>query len=230
MTEATSFSMATPVLEVSPVSPDRRSRPTNSQNPRNFKFERADWTLFRSISTLPQKAGVPVHRLRRLVLKELVDNGLDAGGEVEVGEIDGGGYFVEDNAPGIEPNEVATLFSIDRPMVSSKLLRLPTRGALGNGLRVVVGAVLASEGRLEVWTRDSRIRIAPRDDGSSTTVISSVDFPVGTRIEIWFGRAMPKDEDALYWAKLATRISHAGRPTRGRPRPTGTTPTPSSNC
>ena len=41
---------AAPVLEVSPISPDRRSRLTNGQNPRNFKFERADWTLFRSIS------------------------------------------------------------------------------------------------------------------------------------------------------------------------------------
>ncbi len=60
---------AAPVLEDSPVSSDRQSRPTNGQNPRNFKFERADWTLFRSISTLPQKAGVPARLLRRLVLK-----------------------------------------------------------------------------------------------------------------------------------------------------------------
>ncbi len=30
---------AAPVLEDSPVLPDRRSRPTNGQNPQNFKFE-----------------------------------------------------------------------------------------------------------------------------------------------------------------------------------------------
>ena len=69
---------------------------------------------------------------------------LDAGGEVEVGEIDDGGYYVQDDGPGIEPDEIATLFSIDRPMVSTKLLRLPTRGALGNGLRVVAGAAATS--------------------------------------------------------------------------------------
>ena len=38
-------------------------------------------------------------------------------------------------------------------MVSTKLLRLPSRGALGNGLRVVAGAVLASEGSLVVMAR-----------------------------------------------------------------------------
>ena len=219
MSAASSFSMTAPVLEVSPVSPDRRSRPTNGQNPRNFKFERADWTLFRSISTLPQKAGVPACRLRRLVLKELADNALDAGGEVEVGEIDGGGYFVEDDGPGIDPDEIATLFSIDRPMVSTKLLRLPTRGALGNGLRVVAGAVLASSGRLVVYTRDRRIEVTPHDDGTTTTDIEVIDFPVGTRVEIWFGQAMPKDEDALDWAKLATRISHAGSIYKGKTSP-----------
>jgi hypothetical protein len=37
-------------------------------NPPNFKFERPDWTLFRSVGTLSQKAGAPKSLLRRLVL------------------------------------------------------------------------------------------------------------------------------------------------------------------
>ena len=92
---------------------------------------------------------MPKSKLRRLVLKELADNGLDTGAEVKVGELPNGkGYFVEDDGPGIDgtPEQIARLFSINRPMVSTKLLRLPTRGALGNGLRVVAGAVLASGG------------------------------------------------------------------------------------
>jgi hypothetical protein len=61
-------------------------------------------------------------------------------------------YFVDDDGPGIDgtPEEIARLFSIRRPLVSSKFLRLPTRGAVGNGLRVVAGAVLASGGTLIV--------------------------------------------------------------------------------
>jgi len=69
-------------------------------------------------------------------------------------------------------------------MVSTKLLRLPTRGALGNGLRVVAGAVLASAGALVVVTRNQRIELRPERDGTTTVVhVSSVKFPKGTRIE-----------------------------------------------
>ena len=46
-------------------------------------------------------AGVPARLLRRLVLKELTDNSLDAGGEVEVGGLEDGGYYVQDDGPGI---------------------------------------------------------------------------------------------------------------------------------
>ena len=177
----------------------------------NLKFERADWTSFRTVEGLQQKAGVPAGKLRRLVLKELADNALDTGASVRIGELPKGGYFVEDDGPGIdgEPEEIARLFSIDRPMVSTKLLRLPTRGALGNGLRVVAGSVLASDGFLAVTTRNRRIELRPQRDGSTTVVkVTPVKFPVGTRIEIGFGPAIPEDEDALYWAKVAVRMAH----------------------
>ena len=101
-----------------------------------------------------------------------------------VGTLPDGGYFVEDDGRGIdgEPEEIARLFSIARPMISTKLLRLPTRGALGNGLRVVAGAVLASDGFLVVTTRNRRIELRPERDGSTTVVsVTPVEFPVGTR-------------------------------------------------
>jgi hypothetical protein len=49
-----------------------------------------------------------------------------------IGDLPGGGYFVEDDGGGIDgtSEEIAELFSIARQMVSTKLLRMPTRGAL----------------------------------------------------------------------------------------------------
>ncbi|WOH80908.1 hypothetical protein RX327_35075 [Bradyrhizobium sp. BEA-2-5] len=183
-------------------------------------FEREDWTSFRTVEGLQQKAGVAAAKLRRLVLKELTDNALDTGADVRVGELPGGGYFVEDDGGGIDgsPEQIARLFSINRPMVSSKLLRLPTRGALGNGLRVVAGAVLASQGSLMVCTGHRRIELRPEHDGSSPVVsVTQVDMK-GTRIEVGFGPSIPEDADALYWAKIAIFLAD-GQPYTGKSSP-----------
>jgi hypothetical protein len=185
--------------------------------PQILKFQREDWWLFRTLDGLQQRAGVPTSKLRRLVLKELADNGLDAGAKVRVGENEGG-FFVEDDGPGIDPDEVADLFSISRPMASSKLWRLPTRGALGNGLRVVTGAVLASQGKLTVMTRNRRIELRPERDGSTTvTKITPADFPVGTRVEISFGKDLSVDSSALSWARAA--IDFCGKSYNGKTSP-----------
>src|SRR5271156_1870819 len=80
-----------------------------------------------------------------------------------------GGFFVEDDGPGISgtPEEIARLFSFRRPLVSSKVKRLPTRGALGNGLRVVAGAVFASGGSLRVITNGHSLNLVPQESGET---------------------------------------------------------------
>ena len=56
---------------------------------------------FRTIEGLQQKAGVPKNRLRRLVLKELADNGARRRAPASASaSIAGGGYFVEDDGRG----------------------------------------------------------------------------------------------------------------------------------
>ena len=185
--------------------------------------ERQDWTLFRTVEGLQQKAGVPAARLRRLVFKELADNGFDEGAQVTVNRAeDGATYVVTDDGPGLEgtPEEIAALFSIARALRSSKLLRLPSRGALGNGLRVVAGAVLASQGKLVISTRNRRMALAPQLDGSTRVLsVTPVKQPQGTRIEIKLGPELPGDEQPLEWAGWAGHVARAGKEYRGRSSP-----------
>ena len=195
----------------------------------NLKFQRADWTLFRTVEGLQQCAGVTKDKLIPLVLKELADNGLDTGANIDFGELPNGGYFIEDDGPGFgredgtdsTPEEIAQLFSIDRPMMSTKFLRLPQRGMLGNGLRVVAGAVLASEGgSLVVITRGRRIVLRPVRNGSTSVVkVGKVKSVRGTRVEISFGHALPADEAALSWVRFAHLFAFGGKSYSGKSSP-----------
>jgi hypothetical protein len=194
-----------------------------AENPPIFKFEREDWTLFRTVEGLQQKAGVPVNRLRPLVLKEIGDNALDTGAAIRFGQNGSPDrFYVEDGGPGLDgtPEEIAELFSIRRPLRSSKLLRLPQRGQLGNGLRVVAGSVLASGGSLIVVTRNRRITLRPESDGRTRVVkVAQAKSSVGTRIEIGFGPALPDDVDPFVWVGAAQSVAGAGESYQGRSSP-----------
>ena len=111
-------------------------------------FQRDDWTLFRNLNTLGQRAGVMLDDIPALVVKELTDNALDTGHGCRFGKTEDGAIYVEDHGTGLPGTdaEVAALLSVARPLSSSKLLRRPTMGAFGHGLRVVVGGRLAPRG------------------------------------------------------------------------------------
>lgn len=183
-------------------------------------IERDDWRLFASLKDLPQKAGVSADLLRRMVLKELTDNALDAGGAATISEPEYGRYVIEDDGPGIpgEPEQIARMFSINRPLASSKLWRKPLRGALGNGLRVVAGALIASGGgSLVVTTNNQRLALTPQADGGVAYTAVAADHSRGTRIEISFGRHLPQDNNALLWARYSIEMSNGGESYDGNP-------------
>jgi hypothetical protein len=165
---------------------------------------------------------VPLDDLAGLILKELTDNALDVSAEVEARQLpDGSGFFVDDQGGGIDgtPEQIAELFSIARPLISTKLLRLPSRGVLGNGLRVVASAVLVSGGHLTVITRGRKLQLRPERDGTTTVVSNKpADRPIGTRVEIGFGKALPCD-GALPPAAIAIRFANRGTSYAGRSSP-----------
>lgn len=184
------------------------------------QYVREEWTLFRTLPTLCQKAGVSPEDLRRVVVKELADNALDASDAVTF-EFENGWYLIQDDGPGIDgtPEEIAALYSLNRPLTSSKLERLPTRGALGNGLRVVVGAVYVSRGRLTVCTRNQRLHLTPQEDGTTAVHVEPATFPTGTRVEVWLGPDIPDDPNCLRDAHFAALMANGQAHYSGKTSP-----------
>ena len=160
---------------------------------------RHDWALFLHPDRLAQKAGAPVRHLRRMALKELADNAADVSEQVELEQLDAATYRVGDQGPGLNRERIAALFAVDRPLTSSKLLRRPTRGAVGNGLRVVtvlpsaraVNSVVESRGRC--W----RVEV-DRTSGVTTTVDEGPSERIsGTAVTVRFGPGLPPDAEPL---------------------------------
>ena len=183
-------------------------------------YERDDWQLFVRPETLPQKAGCEPSQIGRVVLKELVDNALDAG-SVDVSlKWDGGGYTIMDDGPGIDPAEVARLYAVNRPLFSSKLKRLPLRGMLGNGLRVVMGAVAAYKGSIVVMTRGRRLGLAVDPVTGKTEVTSdeAVAMDKGTVVEISLS-VFTGDEAERRDADLSIEVAQKGLHYSGPSRP-----------
>ncbi|MDX2301433.1 MAG: hypothetical protein NW226_01480 [Microscillaceae bacterium] len=175
-------------------------------------FTQPDWQLFTNINTLPQQAGVSRHLLPKLVAKELTDNALDTGAKVEIFHENDGMFqdtiIIRDYGAGFPGTnaEIANLFSINRPLTSSKRFRLPLRGALGNGLRVVVATVYCTGGSLFVATRGRRLQLLPQDDGSTAFQELGTFEEEGTEIKVvlpdnFFG------EGILDWANLSLEMN-----------------------
>jgi len=175
----------------------------------SIEFVRTDASLFLHPDRLSQKAGAPKHHLRRMALKELVDNALDAAPGAKLTAIDEDTFVVEDDGPGIDPAKVATMFSVTRPMMSTKLIRRPTRGMVGNGNRVVAGAAFASGGSLVVESGGRRQELSFDRATGDTVVVDDTAGTVtsGTRITITFGPALPRDVAATYWGDLAIKLA-----------------------
>ena len=188
----------------------RERKRQQRQRDRDLLYERSDWQLFLDLSTLPQKAGCQPRNLFKVVLKELVDNALDAGAKVTLERESDGAWVVSDDGRGIDPREVPKFFAVNRPLLSSKLKRLPLRGMLGNGLRVVMGAVAATGGQLAVDTRAHRLVLQVDVATGKTIVVSDTAIPrqAGTVVRMRLDGA--DDEDGVL-ARYSIDIAGHGK-------------------
>src|SRR5579871_1673898 len=176
-----------------------------------------DWTDFRAPDSLCRRAGVDREKLGRAVIKELVDNALDKAGSCKFGRASEGRVFVSDDGDGIPgtDDDIALLFSIRRPRMSSKTVRRPSRGALGNGLRVVAGSQFAWGTDIVVSTRGRTLTLRPRDTGDVEIVERQECDNDGTRIEIGLWPEALNDEDVFEWAYEARMATNGGKTYKG---------------
>jgi Histidine kinase-, DNA gyrase B-, and HSP90-like ATPase len=203
---------------VTPLSAAERKRRQRERARRSdLLYSRDDWQLFLDTATLPQKAGVQPGDLPTLILKELVDNALDAGAsDVTLSKVWRRSvleYVIADDGPGIAPAIVPELFSVNRPLLSSKLRRLPLRGMLGNGLRVVAGAVAASQGSLVVETRGHRLALHIDDATGFTTISADESIPLlpGTVVHVALGNELRFRGDERSFIEPAISIARLGK-------------------
>jgi hypothetical protein len=183
-------------------------------------YERADWKLFLDRHTLPQKAGCEPDQIGRVVIKELVDNALDSGASKV--SLTGGEQHctVTDNGPGLAAKDMLRVFAVNRELVSSKLVRLPTRGMLGNGLRVVMGAAAAYRGTISVTTRGHTYELGTDGVTGATRVISSAPAADRDGLTVTITFPHPRFADADFAAaRLTIRLAWHGEHYRGPSQP-----------
>ncbi len=187
----------------------------------------AEYFDARQLSTL---TGVPASEFASVVLKELVDNSLDAceavaGGpspEIEVrARADAGAISlsVSDNGPGLAPEVVRKVLDYNVRVSDKAAYRSPTRGAQGNALKTIIGIpyALGVHEPITIDARGVRHTITPSIDPAGNVHIGheerngrpSSPSP-GTAVEVpvtpgWATDAsaehLAQDFDPLHWVR-----------------------------
>jgi hypothetical protein len=164
---------------------------------------------------LQAQTGQPRYRFAAVVVKELIDNALDAcetAGvvpEVEITVLHREACLVisvRDNAAGIGPETVARILDFSTRTSDKAAYRSPTRGAQGNALKTVIGIPHALGARMPILIEAQGIehRIEARLDPAGTPRIEPTTRAVprqpGTRVTL-FLPADGQQLDAEWWAQ-----------------------------
>ncbi len=116
---------------------------------------------FVSKSELIKQTGHAVEDWPLVIIKELVDNALDAAEEAGVPpeieiSVDDDGILVRDEGPGIPPETVERLVDYAVRVSSRAAYASPTRGAQGNALQTIIAMPFALGGNGEAAIIESR--------------------------------------------------------------------------
>ncbi len=202
-----------------------------SEESAKFLYQTHDWQRYQSLDSLCQIIGVTREKIPRVLLKELTDNALDAldlnGNDSDLDRNydpvadffwceDGSHVDCCDRGPGIAPELLGHFFSLSRPLSTSKMLRMPTRGRLGLGLRVVTGAVIALGGTLEVATQGRwyEIQFDEKTGRSMAIETGETSDAGGFRVVASLGASLPNDKWAVPWIDRGINFFSASKTNR----------------
>ena len=155
---------------------------------------RESWVDFVQAATLCRRAGCTAGDLALVAAKELIDNAFDASPKGVDVYFDDRTLSVQDRGAGLSEEQALAIFSVKRPSLSSKRWRLARRGALGNGVRVVMGVAHVSGGYLTVESRGVGLRLDVGPDGATRVQERFVsDVEDGSCISLTFGPSIMID-------------------------------------
>ena len=170
-------------------------------------FKTSRLAEFCGVKELTKQVGQPVEWWPAVILKELVDNGLDACEEAEVApeidievSTDTGEIILADNGPGIPSETIAGVLDYTLRVSSREAYVSPSRGQQGNAPKCIVAMPFAldgAQGRTIIESRGQthllvfemdRVRREPRIP--LPWQITTSDVQIGTRITVrWPGNA-----------------------------------------
>jgi hypothetical protein len=173
---------------------------------------------FCTVRELQNQTGHSVYQWLLVVLKELMDNALDACEEAEVAPVisitvnpDTGTIIIQDNAGGIESDTIKSILDYTIRVSSREAYVSPTRGAQGNALKTILamgyvldrdaGSGADAAGVTIIETRGLQHRIEFRVDHINlqpriTHDIAPSSIKVGTKITVKW----PPKAELFSWA------------------------------
>jgi hypothetical protein len=192
----------------------KRPKEAMMQKLERTMFETSRTAEYFSVGELAKQTGQEDEQFGAVVVKELVDNGLDAAEAAGVAPCVEVGYrqfeslvelSVSDNGPGIPPEAVEKIVDFTTRTSDKAHYRSPTRGAQGNALKTVIGIPYALGCAKPVVVEARGVRhiikaaIDPAGELRLMREVEEADRSTGTKVTV----PLPHERicfDPSYWA------------------------------
>ena len=183
-----------------------------------MSVEQHDWMRFLTSEGLAEKAGCPKSMFPKMIVKEFADNAADFGDykyklypAEQIVAIKNGG-------DGLSPEDVRKIFSIKRPLRSSKHWRRGERGALGNGIRAALAGCRICDVELNVVSQGKNHSIALQDDGDVKINTTDNEPTEGTIVILRFTNSRGFDHSIEQYLKPQF-LTQGTKTVSGKPLP-----------